>query len=193
MNLNKLNDWLQLAAALGVIAGMIFVVLELRQNSFMLRVQLNEGSVMAHEELVRSAQQDSLARVLAKSYSSPLDLTVEDRIILHGHYEEAYLQVFREWLFVVRGVYSDGQLDGYYEIFAVTALSTEYGRAWWGEYKKELKGSSGLTAPIDDYVRERPPENPLERLRRVEEAVSQELGKSGSEPGADPQNKMESQ
>lgn len=39
MDTNKLNKWLTLAANFGVIAGILFLVLELRQNSELMRAQ----------------------------------------------------------------------------------------------------------------------------------------------------------
>ena len=40
MNLNKINDWLQLAAALGVIAGLLLVAVELRQEANLTQAEM---------------------------------------------------------------------------------------------------------------------------------------------------------
>ena len=51
MNLAKLNDWLQLAAALGVIAGLLLVAAELQQNAAVTRAMLNSDEHTQLDEL----------------------------------------------------------------------------------------------------------------------------------------------
>jgi len=174
--MQKLNDWLQLGAAIGVIAGLLLVAFEIRQNEATTRVELNSITVTSAEEIVRSVQQESLARALARSYESWNELSVYERIVLHGYYEEAYLQLFREWLMVVRGVYSDGELEGYATRFISRVLSTEYGRAWWDEYKNDMHGGLTVRDLVDKLARQSPPESPAVRHKRVDARLVKELG-----------------
>ena len=107
MNVQKLNDWLQLAAAVGVIAGLILVATEIRQNAQLTRAQLNSDTFTSLEELARSMQQEPLALAIAKSYESRQDLTVHERNIIDGFYKEIYHAVVRELAFINRGIYED--------------------------------------------------------------------------------------
>lgn len=42
-NLDELNDWLQVVATIGVIASIIFLGLELRQNSDLMKAQIYQS------------------------------------------------------------------------------------------------------------------------------------------------------
>lgn len=175
MNAQKLNEWLQLAAGIGVIAGLLLVATEIRQNAVMTRAELNSDTMTAMADLSRSKQQEPLAKALAKSYELPLELSTEQRVILAGFYEEAYFQVAREFLFIKRGIYDDGDLDGYIVRFAKTVLSSEYGRAWWEEYKFDLVSGPRLNERIDEWIAQSPPEPEIERHNRVDELLRRKV------------------
>jgi len=175
MDMQKLNDWLQLATGIGVIAGLLLVATEIRQNAAMTRAEMNSDTMTAMAELSRSKQQEPLAKALAKSYELPLELSTEQRVSLDGFYEEAYLQVAREVLFIMRGIYDDGDLDGNIARFAKTVLSSEYGRAWWEEYKLDLVGAPELTERIDKWIAQSPPEPEIERHKRVDEILRRKV------------------
>lgn len=149
MNVGKLNDWLQLAAALGVIVGLVLVAYELRQEQSLTRAELNSASMDAIDAVSRSRQQEPLARALGKSMESPLELTPAERVILDGHYKESLNLILREQLFVQRGIYED-QLEVYIFLFADHVLITEYGRLWWDAFKSKLEES--LESRIESYA-----------------------------------------
>jgi hypothetical protein len=169
MNTQKLNDWLQLAAGVGVIAGLLMVAWEINQNAQLTRVQLNSDTFTGMEELARSLQQEPLALALAKSYETPEKLAAHELIILDGFYREAYMLVFREWVFIERGVYEDN-LDSMIRIFSQNALGSDNGRVWWSESKYILPGAR-IRARIDQYVADYPPENSADRIGRMQEIL----------------------
>ena len=114
-----------------------------------------------------------MAGILAKSYDSSIELTTEELVVLHGYYREAYFQVFREGLYIARGVYSDRSLPGFYRTFAGVVFSTRYGRAWWQVYKDLLPGR-GTVERIEVYLAENPPVPSTDRLRQLDEALQKE-------------------
>jgi len=137
VDLRKLNDWLQLLASLGVIAGLALVAIELRQNQELTRAQLNSDGMTSTEELMRSRQQEPLARAIAKSRDSPLELTRTERVMLHGHYMENFELIIRERILIRRGIYEDN-LGTPIRIFTRSVLTTEYGQAWWRTFSPTL-------------------------------------------------------
>ena len=67
MNAKRLNTWLSLTANVGVILGLIFLAVELGQNSDLMRVQINQSradAAMASNESVFNS--DYLPQILIK-------------------------------------------------------------------------------------------------------------------------------
>ena len=67
MNAKRLNTWLSFAANVGVILGLIFLAVELSQNSDLMRVQINQSradAAMASNESIFNS--DYLPQILVK-------------------------------------------------------------------------------------------------------------------------------
>ena len=75
MDKNRLNQWLSLAANLGVIIGIIFLVLELQQNSAIATAQVRLEYAAGWRSIDETRQSDSFAATLA----APPNLTVSLR------------------------------------------------------------------------------------------------------------------
>ena len=89
MNLDSLNKWLTLTANLGVIAGIIFLAIELRQNNDLMAGQdrFNRLSA-AQSNAVAVATTPELNSALSKPVS---DLTNEDMNMLAYYYNSVFL------------------------------------------------------------------------------------------------------
>ncbi len=133
MNTQKLNDWLQLGAALGVIAGLGLVAYELRQQHQLVRAELASDTFSAFEDVGRSLQSEPVAAAYAKSIMAPETLTPEEQVIVEGLYLET-MNVFliRQEYFVSRGFFEiDRDQIGIQG--AGLMLAGKYGRTWWEE------------------------------------------------------------
>ena len=97
--MEKLNQWLTLAANLGVIAGLIFLGLEIQQNTISTRMAARENATQGHIDYLGYLLDNTvLARANEKlSNNQPVD-DLEDnqmRIFLQmrwRHYERVYYQ-----------------------------------------------------------------------------------------------------
>ena len=97
--MEKLNQWLTLAANFGVIAGLIFLGLEIQQNTISTRMAARENATQGHIDYLGYLLDDTvLARANEKlSNNQPVD-GLEDnqmRIFLQmrwRHYERVYYQ-----------------------------------------------------------------------------------------------------
>ena len=97
--MEKLNQWLTLAANFGVIAGLIFLGLEIQQNTISTRMAARENATQGHIDYLGYLLDDTvLARANEKlSNNQPVD-DLEDnqmRIFLQmrwRHYERVYYQ-----------------------------------------------------------------------------------------------------
>lgn len=97
--MEKLNQWLTLAANFGVVAGLIFLGLEIQQNTISTRMAARENATQGHIDYLGYLLDDTvLARANEKlSNNQPVD-DLEDnqmRIFLQmrwRHYERVYYQ-----------------------------------------------------------------------------------------------------
>jgi hypothetical protein len=80
MNTERLNTWLSFTANVGVILGLIFLAVELRQNSGLMRVQISQSradAAMASNE--SSFNSDYLPQIIVKTNAGE-ELSAEETI-----------------------------------------------------------------------------------------------------------------
>jgi len=139
VNLEKLNHWLQFGASIGVIAGLILVAYELRQDHDLTRATLGAEAWTAYEEQTRSQQSEVTSRALAKAYESPSEMTFQDHIIVDGFYWEVIsVQLMREDYLEGRGIFVD-DIRRYARFTAESILASDHGRAWWEENRTKIE------------------------------------------------------
>ena len=85
MKLENLNKWLTLIANFGVIAGIVFLGLEVQQNMVLIRAEMMSNDTDAWIAIDSSKQDEQFALVLAKSMEQPHDLTLAEMIQLDGN------------------------------------------------------------------------------------------------------------
>ena len=135
MNSSKLSDWLQIAANVGIIAGLLLVGLQLKQNSDLLKTQLLYEESNRLVELETQVVGENGAEVWAKSISDPGNLSLSEQRIM-----EALLWSFVEQLRATRllaelGLIEDEEWRLRVRSDTAYYLANEYGRAWWANYR----------------------------------------------------------
>lgn len=148
MNNSKLSNWLQIAANVGIVVGLLLVGVQLKQNSDLLKTQ------MLYDESRRAVDLETLvvgengAEVWAKSISDARNMSLHEQRIM-----EALLWSFSEQLRSTRLLAELGLLEDEewrLRVHAETAfyLANDYGKAWWINY------STGNNALPDDLKTE---------------------------------------
>jgi len=80
MKLDKVNEWLTLTANLGVLVGILFLAVEIRQNTEMLETQINQSrAAQAMTEAQSIYNSDHLPALLVRVRSGA-DLTSEEAV-----------------------------------------------------------------------------------------------------------------
>ena len=130
----KVNSWLQTAANIGIVLGLVLVGLQIKQNSELTKIQLLYEESRRIVELETQVVGENAAEVWAKSIEAPESLTLAEVRIM-----EALLWSFVEQL---RGTYNLAQLGlieeqdwrKRVESEVDFYLSDPYSRAWWRNY-----------------------------------------------------------
>jgi len=90
---SKLNQWLTLTANLSVVAGIVFLAIEMRQNTDMMRAQIRDSMTEKQMEFYGwMATSRDLSDVLSRGFAGA-ELDATDRQMANGFRDG----VFREW------------------------------------------------------------------------------------------------
>ena len=75
MNLDRLNQWLILAANLGVLIGIIILSMEIRQNTVAIRgTAIQTAATLTRDQMYWMAGDPELSRIAVTGMESPSDL-----------------------------------------------------------------------------------------------------------------------
>ena len=153
MKLKKLNAWMTLAANLGVIAGIVFLAFEIRQNNELLAVEaraVGEENRMRDELLI--LENADLRDVLIRANRGE-ELTAEELLLLRVFQSTVMNGWQATWLEYEAGLIDiDGYTDRWRNLFWFNEYS---GR--WEETKHRYRADFELW--MDENVVHRPPAN----------------------------------
>lgn len=136
MRLSQLNEWLQVLAAIGVLAGLVLVAYEVNQNTSVAMAEHSRETYLAWIDIASMEMEGDLAGIVIKSYEQPDQLTAEELYKLNA------------WLISIMSVYVYGHdamrfgvttefatLD---EPYAKYLFGSRYARHWFERNKSWL-------------------------------------------------------
>ncbi len=134
MNSSGLNNWLQIGANIGLLAGIALVAVQINQNTKLVRIQLLNEESRTLIEGEHSMLGENPAVVIEKSVVDPQNLSVGEMRVM----EAVHWRVFQQ----IQHLYDERELYGekwkrLVEQEAAWALGTPFGRAWWEENRNE--------------------------------------------------------
>lgn len=80
MKLDRLNSWLSLAANLAVLVGIVFVAVEIAQNTAMVETQIHQSRAEAASAEARSLYNSDLVPALLVKVQADVELSPEETI-----------------------------------------------------------------------------------------------------------------
>ena len=130
MKSKQLNDWLQVLATIGVVAGLAFVALELRENSKVATEQGISAMSGAYSNFLSRLDDPSARDVLIRAMQESAEFSLEESLQLAS----LYLALLNgaEADFVIgesRGLSSDISVTD--ALSSTVWLSNRHGRAFW--------------------------------------------------------------
>lgn len=130
MDTNRVGHWLTLAANLGVIVGIAFLVLEIRQNSDIATAQIRLDYSAGWRSIDEQRQDEAFAQVYSKSIESPHELSLSEVIQLDGYYIGVIDQMLSAYTASRAGLRS-GRFEDVAMQVAIGYFSNAYSQAWW--------------------------------------------------------------
>lgn len=153
MDTQKINNWVQIVAAIAVLVGLVLVAYELEQSREIAEAQLLSDGFAAHAGRDHAMLGENPAQTLAKACSDPGDLTADDLVILHSYYYNQLSVALRSRAIAAQTAVFGSPEDLRYESRFGHIFETPYGRYWWGEARAVfLAVDPGLAAQGDSVL-----------------------------------------
>lgn len=123
MNMDSLNKWLSLASNIGVIIGIVFLGVEMNQNSQLMRIQISQArSDAISANLNTFAASDYIPLISIKAYAGE-ELNSEELYRLQLALRSAHAQQENTFYQVTQGMLDDSALSGVRDFALQTALA----------------------------------------------------------------------
>ena len=180
MNSDRISNWLTLGANIGVIVGIAFLVMEMRQNSDIATVQARLDYSAGWRAVDESRQDAAFAAVLAKSIETPESLSPVEVIQL-----DAYYWGVMDQMLSAKTASDTGLREDSYEHAADSVarlyFSNAFAQSWWEQARSALAGPAEreFVQVMDDVIHTRKQEHtvaPFQRLYQDLKASSEDAG-----------------
>ena len=143
------SDWVQAIGIAGVIAGLILVAYELRQNSQIARAEMNAQQLDQSDAIFSAFQNPEFAAVFQKMLDEPGSLSPYETLMIDGHFRKLMGMLILERLMVQRGIFDNNE-DFWGDWVVRHGLGTDFGRTWWLEHGEVFGGNK---LPVDEALR----------------------------------------
>ena len=160
----KSTNWKDIAELIGIaaiVASLVFVGLQMRQERIHARAELAGGSFESVSELRLQVTAPEFAVTFAKAVEQPAELTSAEKIQVNGYLEAFTLLVIRECYLVLQGVFGECRIivREYGPLF----FGNEYAQAWWRA--QDVSGISFIPGWLDAEIRAIDPQFNQTQLR----------------------------
>lgn len=172
MDSDRITHWLTLAANIGVIVGIGFLVLEIRQTSAIATAQIRLDYAAGWRSVDESRQDESFSELITKSIENPEELSFKEVVQL-----DAYYSGILDQLLSARTARTAGLVDGSFAEVANTVgsmyFSDEFARSWWKQVRSDWSSPPGnaFQKVMDEAILI----GELGRARRVYEGIQKDL------------------
>ncbi len=175
MDSDRLNRWLSLGANIGVLAGIIFLVVEIQQNSDLARMQFADDRQNTWQQGELVVFGDSIATVWEKSVLDPASLSLAETRMLDAYLAFQLTNADRVLKLERNGLLEIGATKHYLQSNLPFFFDTEFAKVWW-----EIEGRTWgdeLVNLADPIVREIAKDESVIKLRKIrDDAASRVSG-----------------
>jgi hypothetical protein len=149
MSFEQISYLAQIVASLGVVVSLIFVGLQIKQNTRAL--QRNEhNSTMEQWTVIRQAiaQNREIAELMTAGLRGERVLDAADQLRLEQMLQENGWAAFHIWDRTQRGIFPKGTFEATGGALLQTLLTTSRGATWW-QTAKHIGFHPGFVADVD--------------------------------------------
>lgn len=164
----KFREWNEIAELVGIIAivaSLVFVGLQMRQDHIIARSELAAGSFESLASLRREMTEPEFAATYAKMLEQPEQLTTVEQLQVNAYLDAAKFLIIRECYLYERGIFTEctvvvRQYGPYF-------FGNSYAQAWWR--LQSPKNLRFLAAGVADEIASIDPKFNLNELEAIKE------------------------
>lgn len=164
----KSTNWKDIAELIGIaaiVASLVFVGLEMRQNHVLARSELGAGSFESLASLRQEMTEPEFAATFAKMLEQPEQLTTAEQLQANAYLDAAKFLLIRECYLYERGIFTECTV--FVREYGPYFFGNPYAQSWWRV--QSPKNLTFLDAWVDDEISEIDPEYNLKELRAIHE------------------------
>ena len=131
-----------------IVASLIFVGVQLRQEQLIARTELASVSAEIKLQINEKISEPALAMAYAKMLSTPDELSLAEKVQLHGLHWMVIEAFKRDCFIMARGIFVE--CDEQIQSLTPFYFGNEYPQRWWQINKQDTAYS--LPAWVDDHI-----------------------------------------
>ena len=163
----KLKEWNEIAELIGIaaiVASLVFVGLQMRQDHVFARSELGAGSFESLASLRQAMTSAEFAGTYAKMLEQPAQLTVAEQLQVNAYLDAAKFLIIRECYLYERGIFTECHVI--VKEYGPYFFGNSYAQAWWRlQAPRQLKFLEGW---VDDEITSIDPEYNLKELQAIQ-------------------------
>lgn len=147
----KMTNWKDIAELVGItaiVASLIFVGLQLRQEQVIARTELASVSAEIKNQINYRISDPEFSATFGKMLVTPEELSLDEKVQLHGVYWMVIEAFKRDCYIMDRGIFVE--CEEQVQSLAPFYFGNEYSLEWWHANKQDTKYS--LPESVDDFI-----------------------------------------
>ena len=163
----KSTNWKDVAELIGIaaiVASLVFVGLQMRQDHVFARSDLGAGSFESLASLRQEMTGAEFAATYAKMLEQPGQLTTTEQLQVSAYLDAAKFLIIRECYLHERGIFTECSI--LVREYGPYFFGSHYAQSWWRQ--QSPKDLSFLEGWVDDEISNIDPEYNLKELRALQ-------------------------
>jgi len=170
VNRTEWKSYAELIGIVAIVASLVFVGLQIRQDQVIARSELTSDSFQLMIELEQMLVESEFATTFAKMLDRSDDLTHSEMVQLDSFFDALMTMYLRECYLKARGVLAECE-----QIFRETSdkyFGNWYGQSWWRSNRSQYAGDlGGLPDWFDTEIENMDPD---QYRQRIQDAATQD-------------------
>lgn len=165
----KFREWNEIAELVGIaaiVASLVFVGLQMKQDHVFARSELGAGSFESLASLRQEMMAPEFATTYAKMLEQPGQLTTAEQLQVNAYLDAAKLLIIRECYLVERGIFTECTVI--VREYGPYFFGNSYAQSWWRLQSPE--SLEFLDSWVDDEISGIDPGHNLKELRAIRAA-----------------------
>ena len=154
--MGKLSEWLQVAANIGILAGLVLVGYQIKQSNDLQRIEQVSRSLELDMAHVMAQMGDDPAEAVAKAVFEPNEMTPKDRIVFTGFIYYMQMLALRTAELERQGLFDDEWRRITLPRIAFIMGGNPTSRAWWEATKQQYPQDSEWVIDLERMIEEIP-------------------------------------